>query len=108
MISAGKEPACSRNFRSTTSRRVGTMDPTAVVRAMEALMSPLEWGTQDAWLAESLSRVRHALGRRAWTGELDVLLRLENDEPGWLQTALDSAGWTGAAKNALPVFAADS
>jgi DNA-binding CsgD family transcriptional regulator len=84
------------------------MDPTAVVRAMETLMSPLEWGTQDAWLAESLSRVRYALGRRAWTGELDVLLRLENDEPGWLQTALDSAGGTGATQDALPVFAADS
>jgi DNA-binding CsgD family transcriptional regulator len=84
------------------------MDPTAVVRAMEALMSPLEWGTQDAWLAESLRRVRYALGATASAGELDVLLRLENDEPGWLQTALDSAGGSGATQDALPVFAADS
>jgi len=75
---------------------------------METLMSPLEWGTQDAWLAESLSRVRYALGATASAGELDVLLRLENDEPGWLQTALDSAGGTGATQDALPVFAADS
>src|SRR4051794_692103 len=83
------------------------MDPTAVVRAMEALMSPLEWGTQDAWLAESLSRVRRALGARAWASQLDALLRLESDEPQWLQTALECAGRTSAAKDALPTFAAE-
>ena len=84
------------------------MDPTAVVRAMEALMSPLEWGTKDVWLAESLSRVRYALGLRASAVELDALLQVESDEPGWLQTALESAGGTGASDHALPSFAADA
>src|SRR3954452_17938483 len=51
---------------------VGTMDPIAVVRAMEALTLPLEWGTQDAWLAESLRRVRYALGLRASAVGLDA------------------------------------
>src|SRR5687768_14139697 len=86
------------------------MDSTAVVRAIEALMSPLEWGSQDAWLAESLSRVRHALGLGDLstpgmaTGELEELLRLDGDEPGWLQAALDSAG--GIHWGALPPVAA--
>jgi DNA-binding CsgD family transcriptional regulator len=78
---------------------------------MEALMSPLEWGSQDAWLAESLKRVRHALALRdplAGTGELEDLLRLDGDEPGWLQTALDTIGGTCAAAGALPPFAAAS
>jgi DNA-binding CsgD family transcriptional regulator len=57
------------------------MDPTAVVRAFEALMSPLEWGGQDAWVAESLKRVRHAFGLPdlpvpvAAADELEALLR---------------------------------
>jgi len=88
------------------------MDPTAVVRAIEALMSPLEWGSQDAWLAESLKRVRHALGRQesfaaATPDELESLLRLEGDQTGWLQTALDSTGVTSAG-GALPSVAAAS
>src|SRR4051794_29137721 len=87
---------------------VGGMEATAGVRAVGALMSPLEWGTQDAWLAESLARVRYALGAEAWAGELDALLRLESDVPEWLQTALASAGGTGPTDSALPTFAADS
>jgi DNA-binding CsgD family transcriptional regulator len=95
------------------------MDPTAVVRAIEALMSPLEWGSQDAWLTESLKRVRHALGRQesstaAPTHELEALLRVDGDQPGWLQTALDSVAgtrpggvfppFTFAAENSLPLL----
>lgn len=81
------------------------MDPTAVVRAMEALMSPLEWGGQDAWLAESLKRVRHALGSPG-AGGLEELLRLDGDQPGWLHTALDPAGGgCAAAEGVLPPFA---
>jgi DNA-binding CsgD family transcriptional regulator len=62
-------------------------------------MSPLEWGSQDAWLAESLTRVRHALGRQESsatdpTDELEQLLRVDGDEPGWLQAALDPAAGT--------------
>ena len=88
------------------------MDPTAVVRAIEALMSPLDWGSQDAWLAESLKRVRHALGREessaaATPDELESLLRLDGDQTGWLQTALDSTGVT-CAGGALPSVAAAS
>ncbi len=88
------------------------MNPTDVVRAIEALMSPLEWGSQDGWLAESLKRVRHALGREessaaAPTDELEELLRVDGDEPGWLQTALDSAVGSRAG-GALPPFAAAS
>src|SRR5215216_697610 len=89
------------------------MNPTAVIRAVEAMMSRLEWGSQDAWLAESLKRVRHVLGLRdssapvMATGELEELLRLDGDEPGWLQIALDSAGGTGA-RCALPPLASSS
>jgi DNA-binding CsgD family transcriptional regulator len=86
------------------------MDPTAIVRAIEALMSPLEWGSRDAWLVESLKRVRHALGRQepfggAPAAELEELLRVEGDQPGWLQTALDSTGVTSAGGALPPVVA---
>ena len=75
-------------------------------------MSPLEWGSQDAWLAESLKRVRHALGRQessaaSPTDELEQLLRLDGDEPGWLHAALDSTG-AARAGGALPPVAAAS
>lgn len=88
------------------------MDPTAVVRAIEALMSSLEWGSHQAWLAESLQRVRHALGRQesstaAPIDELEELLRVDGDEPGWLRAALDSAVATRPV-GALPPFAAAS
>jgi DNA-binding CsgD family transcriptional regulator len=87
------------------------MNPMEVVRAIEALMSPLEWGSQDAWLAESLKRVRQALGRQESSGaapadELEELLGIEGDEPGWLQTALDSTGVKHAG--ALPSVAASA
>jgi DNA-binding CsgD family transcriptional regulator len=79
------------------------MEMAALVRAVEVLMSPLEWGCQDAWLAESLKRVREVCRvPDSWaapgtTAELEELLRLEGDEPGWLETALDPApaGCTG-------------
>ena len=72
-----------------------SIDLAAVVRAMDALASPLEWGSRHAWLAESLTRVRDARGVPGSSGsvataELEELLRLEGDEPGWLQAALDS------------------
>jgi hypothetical protein len=38
------------------------MDLAALVRAVEVLMSPLEWVSQDAWLAECLGRVRDVRG----------------------------------------------
>jgi DNA-binding CsgD family transcriptional regulator len=82
------------------------MDLAPVLRAAEALMSPLDWGSQDAWLGESLKRVRQARGLRssapvAPTAELEELLRIHGEEPGWLQGALDPADETRAA-NALP------
>src|SRR5688500_1411745 len=78
------------------AQRSGSMDVAALVRAVEVLMSPLEWGSQDAWLAESLRRVRHVRGVPGSPApataleELEELLRLHGDEPGWLQAALDS------------------
>jgi len=69
----------------------------ALVGAVEVLMSPLEWASRDAWLAECLRRVREVCGNRRedlpadTIGELEVLLRLPNDEPGWLLAALESS-----------------
>lgn len=74
------------------------MDLTALGRAVEVLMSPLEWGSRDAWLDESLRRVRAVCGGGSQNvpadarGELEALLRLPNDEPGWLHAALDARG----------------
>jgi DNA-binding CsgD family transcriptional regulator len=89
------------------------MDLAPLLRAVEALMSPLEWDSPDAWLAESLARVRRVRGLQESPGpvrataELEDLLRLDGDEAGWLETALDSTGepWAG---NALPPSVADS
>jgi DNA-binding CsgD family transcriptional regulator len=72
------------------------VDLAAVVRAVDALASPLEWGSRHAWLTESLTRVREARGVPGCSGsvvsvELEELLSLDGDEPGWLQTTLDSA-----------------
>jgi DNA-binding CsgD family transcriptional regulator len=108
-----------RNFRPGRQRSdgMGSVEMTALVRTVEVLMSPLEWGSQDAWLAESLKRVRELRGRpesTAPTGtiaELEELLRLEGDEPGWLEAALASAaggcGWGGLSpwvtEDCLPV-----
>jgi DNA-binding CsgD family transcriptional regulator len=89
------------------------MDVAALVRAVEVLASPLEWGSQDAWLAESLKRVRDVCGPPGFSGpeaataELEGLLRLDGDEPGWLEAALDSAGVTSAGA-ALPRLVAPS
>jgi DNA-binding CsgD family transcriptional regulator len=59
-------------------------------------MTPLEWGDRDAWLTESLRRVRAACGMPGPdtaaepAAELEDLLRLPGDEPGWLVRALAS------------------
>src|SRR5688572_16139522 len=86
------------------------MDLAAHVRAVEILMSPLDWSSQDAWLAESLERVRQVRGvpgsPAPALGELEELLRLHGDEPGWLQAALDSAGVKRPGSMLLPMAAA--
>ena len=66
------------------------MDLAAHLQAVEVLTSPLDWGSQDAWLAESLERVRSARGLPPSyaPSELEELLHLPGDEPGWLQSAL--------------------
>ncbi|HKT60417.1 MAG TPA: helix-turn-helix transcriptional regulator [Gemmatimonadales bacterium] len=64
-------------------------------------MSPLEWGSRDAWLAECLRRVRAARGLPGpdpsadAIAELEALLGLPGDEPGWLGAALVSSGAQG-------------
>ncbi len=74
------------------------MDLAAFVRAVEVLMSPLGWGSRDAWLAESARRVGAVRGMRtpasppSAVAELEALLQLPNDEPGWLHAALEAAG----------------
>jgi DNA-binding CsgD family transcriptional regulator len=74
------------------------MDLSALVRAVEVLMSPLEWGSGDAWLDECLRRVRYVCGTASGGApadarrELEELLHLPNDEPGWLHATLDSPG----------------
>jgi DNA-binding CsgD family transcriptional regulator len=86
------------------------MDLAPLVRAVEVLMSPLDWGTREAWLGESLRRVRLANGATTanlpadTVGELEALLRLPGDEPGWLQAALESLDgdcWDGGALPAI-------
>jgi DNA-binding CsgD family transcriptional regulator len=85
------------------------MDLAPLVRAAEVLMSPLEWGSRDAWLDESLRQVREVCGAPSGDGpgavvaELEALLELPNDEPGWLHAALDPAG-AEPAGSPLPVM----
>jgi len=76
-----------------------SMNLAPLVQAVQALMSPLEWNSEDAWLAECLRRVRDALGlpdgpaQEYPLAELERLLQLPGDEPGWLRAALDDPGW---------------
>ena len=86
------------------------MDLAPLVRAVEVLMSPQEWGSRDAWLAECLRRVRDACGDPCQdlpadaVGELEALLHLPGDEPGWLHAtfeALDAECWDGGALPAM-------
>ncbi len=95
------------------------MDLAALTRAVQVLMSPLEWGSREAWLEESLRRVREVCGTAGnevpgdACDELEALLRLPADKPGWLHAALDSAhadrrgsplpGTADAPESILPV-----
>lgn len=81
------------------------MNLAALVGAVEVLVSPLEWGSQDEWLAECLRRVREVWGNPRDRlsadpiDELEALLRLPNDGPGWLHAALESPAserWDGS------------
>ena len=90
------------------------MDLAPLVRAVDVLMSPHEWGGRDAWVAECLRRVREARGAPGQdlpadpVTELEVLLHLPGDEPGWLRAtfeSLDAECWDGGA---LPVITSGS
>jgi DNA-binding NarL/FixJ family response regulator len=71
------------------------MDLAALARAVNVLMCPLEWGSRDAWLRESLRRVRAVIGPAGdeasvdVRGDLEALLHLPEDTPGWLSAALE-------------------
>jgi DNA-binding CsgD family transcriptional regulator len=81
------------------TREAGAMELTAVVTAVEVLLSPLEWGGRDAWLGESARLVRAACGGPEPVSagnaagdavtELETLLGLPDDPPRWLRAALD-------------------
>jgi DNA-binding CsgD family transcriptional regulator len=86
------------------------MDLAPLVRAVEVLMSPENWGSRDAWLVECLRRVREACGAPGQdlpadaVTELEALLRLPGDEPGWLRAtfeSLDAECWDGGAFPAM-------
>jgi DNA-binding CsgD family transcriptional regulator len=86
------------------------MDLAPLVRAVEALMSPLEWGSRDAWVAECLRRVRNAGGAPAsdlpadGVGALELLLHLPGDEAGWLHAAFEALvaeRWDGGVLAAI-------
>lgn len=76
------------------TREAGAMELAEVVAAVEVLLSPLEWGGRDPWLAESARRVRAACGGAEPVGngdavtELETLLGLPDDPPRWLRAAL--------------------
>ena len=79
-----------------------------LVRAIEALMSPLDWGSEEDWLAECLGRVRTAIGPSGpleATGvlrELERSLTLPGDQPEWLRAALDLP--SGKPRPGLPAL----
>jgi DNA-binding CsgD family transcriptional regulator len=86
------------------------MDLAPLVRAVEVLMSPEAWGSRDAWLAECVRRVRETRGAAGQdlpadaVTELEALLHLPGDEPGWLRAtfeSLDAECWDGGALPAI-------
>ena len=78
------------------TREGALMDLAPLVRAVEVLTSPLEWGGRQAWLVESLQRVRDACGAATLdlpgdtVDQLEALLHLPQEEAGWLRAALES------------------
>jgi DNA-binding CsgD family transcriptional regulator len=88
------------------------MDLAPLVRAVEVLMSPLEWGGREAWLDESRRRVRDVPGFSAVPesptalDDLGALLRLPGEEPSWLEAALDSSDAASPCGGLPPLAAA--
>lgn len=72
------------------TREVPDMELSALVRALDVLSTPLEWGGREPWLAECSRLAREARGVEV--GGLEELLALPGDEPGWLRRALEGAG----------------
>ena len=87
------------------------MDLAPLVRAVEVLTAPLEWGSREAWLAESVRRVRAACGGTVPDPEgddireLEALLRLPGDPPGWLRAEFESLDADRGCGGALPAIA---
>ena len=89
------------------------MNLAPLVHAVQALMSPLDWVSEDVWLAECLRRVRDARGMPPGplpehpVAELELLLHLPGDEPGWLRAARHDPGW-GPREIGMPSLGAAS
>jgi len=83
------------------------MDLAPLVRAAAVLMSPQDWESEAAWLAESVRLVRTVPGIRGAPEatnpvcDLEELLRLPGDAPAWLREALDPCG-CGEVRPMLP------
>ena len=83
------------------------MDLAPLVRAAAVLMSPQDWESEAAWLAESARLVRTVPGIRGALEaanpvcDLEELLRLPGDEPAWLREALDPCA-CGETRQTLP------
>lgn len=86
------------------------MNLAPLVRALEVLMSPLDWDGQDAWLAECLRRVEEACGAPGepasdTLARLEATLRLPGDAPGWLRVALAAPAAQRQASGLPPISA---
>jgi DNA-binding CsgD family transcriptional regulator len=83
------------------------MDLAPLVRAAAVLMSPQDWESEATWLEQSARLVRAVPGLQSTAEatnpvcDLEELLRLPGDAPGWLREALDPCG-PGEACPPLP------
>lgn len=98
MISIHGNFTVGRNRKGDPPVGETEMDLAPLVRAAAVLMSPQDWESEAAWLAESARLVRTVPGIRSAPEagnpvlDLEELLRLPGDSPAWLRDALDPCG----------------